>query len=1167
MSFSLTFSELVSVAIPQCGVLNFKALHLLLHGILEHIHMAELKKVLSGDEDFLQSSQTMFMPREGDAQPIPNPMKRLNNVFDHVVSRIDKMESQLAALQELPSTSELLQGSQGTSRPAQELWQLIKLRKVVEGNEEAMEKSMKTLQDLLTDVHALKVSVETLRKDVDILKKMFEKIHLEKTGTFFEDVKRHNRKLDELQQEVLVLQKKILTFPRAEDLELWRSLHKATSIPGTFPRGAFSLQLKESEHFEEHLPETDLPQTTKDLESVGPVSDAAQFLKPLDVVWHYHVPEQLQQEESAQAVPLTGAQELGQPQVLKPGPAPKVEPEPGPRPGSLPQPKPKPMPALGPRLGPTLTPGLTPASGPMFQPGPAPIPGPDLGPASGPGPDLGPAPGPGPDLGPAPGPGTDLGPAPGPGPDLGPAPGPGTDLRPAPGPGPDLGPAPGPGPDLGPAPGPGTDLGPAPGPGTDLGPAPGPGPVYGAGADPGPLPIPPGVWPLPPGGWPPPRGWPTPSTRPFLGLDYFQRGPGQLGPLPAQLQGVRDTQPATELDSAWLHPMRSWSRQEEMHQNGEDYLRNMKILQDRAPRTEAPSEAPVKPHSALSRMKTTAAITGAATAAYVSATTSAARAAEIAARAVKDAPATKLATLATNVAASGPLGVSADIVGAGFFRGATAPMAFTDDTEKEDLSQEIDFSSHASDMALSKAMLAAKQAMTPADKKKAGKYTMSHLAQMPIKHDSLKEEFAQLSNNLQQHLTYLVNMGITSKLGTTVGTLQEKIVSLQKSRMQEEELQRIWGHQIAMMKDHQVVLDRAVEKVHIRLDELKILQAQIKDLEMQKVDKSVMDQELKKKADKSFVAGKASRVDLETVAMELNEMIQSVLVRVLSHENDLKKVMEQLSRHLGTKLIHRDLNNLKADIDEVYQIVMKLLIRGLRFDPDSAAGFRKKLFERVKCISCDRPVEMMTGPHLVTIRKAHLLSRLRPASANSYEYLQRQQMREQHMLQQLQDLGDQKDWGDGPGNDTNRKFKSNNLSTLYPYGDPETLDYDTTEVDILGVDGILYKGRMTDQGGVQPPTSMEKELAAVKSTRPPTRNLYERFGAIYPSLRPHASVRSATLGPHPTAPTQPPSLPPLPLLPPLLPPLRDPKQAPGSTKHPRPQHLESLESRASTQPT
>lgn len=140
MSFSLTFSELVNVAVPQCGVVNFKALQLLLHGILEHIHMAELKKVLSGDEDFLQTSPATFMPQEADAQPIVHPMKRLDNIFDHVVSRIDKMESQLAMLQDLPSTSQLLEGSRGQGQPAQDLWHLIKLRKMVEGNEEAMAK-------------------------------------------------------------------------------------------------------------------------------------------------------------------------------------------------------------------------------------------------------------------------------------------------------------------------------------------------------------------------------------------------------------------------------------------------------------------------------------------------------------------------------------------------------------------------------------------------------------------------------------------------------------------------------------------------------------------------------------------------------------------------------------------------------------------------------------------------------------------------------------------------------------------------------------------------------------------------------------------------------------------------------------------------------------------
>ncbi|KAF6123304.1 hypothetical protein HJG60_001700 [Phyllostomus discolor] len=168
-------------------------------------------------------------------------------------------------------------------------------------------------------------------------------------------------------------------------------------------------------------------------------------------------------------------------------------------------------------------------------------------------------------------------------------------------------------------------------------------------------------------------------------------------------------------------------------------------------------------------------------------------------------------------------------------------------------------------------------------------------------------------------------MGASAKIGTTVDILQEKLGSLQKSRMQ-------------------------------------ILRAQIKDLEMRKVDKNAMEQELKEKADRSTLAGKASRVDLEAMAVEMNEMMQSMLFRVVSHEDDWKKVVEQLSKDLGTKLVHRDLEDLKKDINEVEQLVKKLLIEGLRFDPDSAAGFRKKLFERVKCISCDRPVEMMTGP-------------------------------------------------------------------------------------------------------------------------------------------------------------------------------------------------------------
>lgn len=154
MSFSVTFAELANIAIPQCGVVNFKALHLLIQGILDHIQIAGLKKVLSGEEDFLQTSQVVLMPTEGDPQPILNPMKRLSNVFDHVLDRINKIESQIFAMKGMPSTTQLLEASHGTNRPAEDLWNMIKLVKRVEGNEEALAKVTPSRRSVLDHTSA-----------------------------------------------------------------------------------------------------------------------------------------------------------------------------------------------------------------------------------------------------------------------------------------------------------------------------------------------------------------------------------------------------------------------------------------------------------------------------------------------------------------------------------------------------------------------------------------------------------------------------------------------------------------------------------------------------------------------------------------------------------------------------------------------------------------------------------------------------------------------------------------------------------------------------------------------------------------------------------------------------------------------------------------------------
>uniref|UniRef100_G3QPP4 Chromosome 16 open reading frame 96 n=1 Tax=Gorilla gorilla gorilla TaxID=9595 RepID=G3QPP4_GORGO len=1114
MSFSLTFTELANIAVPQRGVLNFKALHLLLHGILEHIHMAELKK------DFLQTSQAVIMPREGDAQPILNPMKRLSNVFDHVVSRLDKLENQLALLQDLPSTAQLLEASQGTARPVQDLWHLIKLRKMVEGHDEVMAKSMQTLQDLLTDLHAFQVTITALRKEVDMLKNMLDKVHPERMDIFAEDFKIQNWKMVALQQEVASLQNKFKTIPKTEDMVLWSGLHDTMFASEI---GSSPLDLWQSV---EQLPEAALAQTTEYLEATHAiqVSEPVQNPQLLQTVWHYEVPELLPEGSSAQAISLSRAQEpaqlpaltpesaLGRTTEFAPGPAPGTEPVPGLELGL----ELEPVPALGPVPGPSVTPGSLPAPWPV--------------------------------------------------------------------------------------------LGPVPAPGAQ--------------------PPPPGDWPALPRHWPLPQDWPRVGSWPLWDLGVLlptqpqpSRAPppatefGSLWPRPLPPYQSRQGEAlqfsavqvkGEENDVPSLRGLRERARKDgapkdrtrkdgvpkdtggkdvdpkdRAHKDDVPKDRGGKDVdpkdrahkddvpkdrdgkdgdpKDRVGKDGAPKEAqPKAPQSALHRLKTTAAIAAAAAAAYATATSSAAQAAKVAAKFVKDAPATKMAAIATDTAAARPLGVFADVLGAGPSRGATESQILGDDSEiYEILSPSYSAASIGPDPALSQAMVAAKQAMSPEDKKRAVKYSMSHIAQIPVKHDSLKEEFAQLSCNLNQRLSYLANMGGPSSLGTTVDILQKKIGSLQKSRLKVSVSE--------MMKDCYITLEKAVENLQIRMDEFKTLQAQIKRLEMNKVNKSTMEEELREKADRSALAGKASRVDLETVALELNEMIQGVLFKVTIHEDSWKKAMEELSKDVNTKLVHSDLDPLKKEMEEVWGIVRKLLIEGLRLDPDSAAGFRRKMFKRVKCISCDRPVEMMTGPQLITIRKAHLLSQLRPASANSYEYLQRQQMREQQRLQ-LQDLGIQEDcqqdWGDGPQNATSLKCKSCNLLTLYPYGDPHVIDYDSAEVDILGMDGILYKGRMNSQRGAQP-LAIAKELAAVKAPCPPSQSLYDRvhssalFGAICPPLCPRSSACSAASGPHPTMPTRPPSLPPLPLLPPLIPSLRDPQQAPGSTRLSRAPHIES----------
>ncbi|XP_055991102.1 uncharacterized protein C16orf96 homolog [Sorex fumeus] len=856
MSFSLTFRELVNVAIPQCGVVNFKALHLLLQAILDHVHLAQLEKVLSGDEDFLQTSPASFLPREADGPPTTTtPMKRLSNVFDHVVSRIDKVESQLATLQALPSTAQLLESSTGTQRPIEDLYHLIKLRKIVEGNEEAMAKSIQTLQDLLSNTYELKVAVETLRKDVDGLQAVCGKIQPGNLDALLSNANAQNQKVNVLHREMMALRAKVQSIPTSKDTVLWTSLHEAM-----FLQKAQTLD-------------------NDDLWNVA--GEISGLVLPLDLV----LPSDL--------VLLKGL-------VLSSG--------------------------LVLLVGLVLLLSLVLLLGLVLVLSSCPV----------------------------------------------------------------------------------------------------------------------------------------LLLRLVLPLGLVLQAP----PL------------AREHSSVWPQPV--WP------QTLDPYLQSILEGQEEVPSEgtagrgpRAMEAAPTSPVS-LKKLKTDANIAAAAAVAYATAATSAARAAQAAAQAMQNAPTVHLAAATPAAGTSGPLGVLTGFPGVGAAQGATYNLGEEAALKQEPRDAEMSSllgpllpARVPSNLVMSQTLKAARQASTPEEKRSAVQLSMSHLALMPMQHESLKDEFAKLASKLHQRVSYLANMGGMAELSMTLDVLQEKISNLSKSRMKEEELERIWGHQMETMKGRYIMLDKAMSKVQIRLEDLKAIWTHIKNLETEKADKSLVEKELKEKADRGTLATKANRAELKTLSSEVNELVQSLLLRVMAHEDNWKKSVEQLSRELGTKLVRSDLAELKADLNKIRQTLRKVMAEVFHFDPDNAAGFRRKLFEQVQCLSCDRSLDMMTSPHLLTVRKAQLLSMLQPVSANSSEFLQQQQMREQ-----LQDVGTCEDatlstpqhWANSP------ESHAGPLLSIYPYGDPSVMDYDRAQVDILGVDGVLYKGRMASQE-LPPMADGEKDLA------------------------------------------------------------------------------------------
>ncbi|XP_010718056.1 uncharacterized protein LOC104913476 [Meleagris gallopavo] len=248
------------------------------------------------------------------------------------------------------------------------------------------------------------------------------------------------------------------------------------------------------------------------------------------------------------------------------------------------------------------------------------------------------------------------------------------------------------------------------------------------------------------------------------------------------------------------------------------------------------------------------------------------------------------------------------------------------------------------------------------------------------------------------------------------------------------------------------------------------------------------------KADETTLETKTSQDELQNAMAQLSEMMQDLLQRMFLHGQDRHKASE-LTRQM----------NSKAQRQQTWRLSKQCHCQGPYFDTSSANSLRRHLFDPMKCISCDRPLAAAPRPPLVTVRKASLHLQSHQASAGGSNCLAQQLPgRETEGRNQI---------GQGSTAPTRPPSASSSLTTICPFRVPADLTYKNGQVDILGIDGIVYKGRLNSQA-TNGTATRGRDFPGTKSPQPSAQHTAEKvrrnpkYGSQYVSPYSCAAMRT-----------------------------------------------------------
>ncbi|KAM6423957.1 uncharacterized protein C16orf96 homolog isoform 2-T2 [Liasis olivaceus] len=356
-------------------------------------------------------------------------------------------------------------------------------------------------------------------------------------------------------------------------------------------------------------------------------------------------------------------------------------------------------------------------------------------------------------------------------------------------------------------------------------------------------------------------------------------------------------------------------------------------------------------------------------------------------------------------------------------------------------------------------------------REKTSREILAVLGQLPEKHEALLKHITQLEAQLKYPGVFEIPPELKSLL--------ERMEMLQTQSKQGKESLQGTLEQMERLKEQYEKLQKGMERLTRSTSDIQVMRNMLEQLDIKKADKDLIQEEMNVKADKSALEAMVNHGELQIATSQLNEMMQDLLQKMSLQDKDWQKALEKLFVDMDCKLDRMALDPVSRQLEEVWRFIKKYLSEGPRFDADSAAGFKK---------------------HMITVRRATL--RPRPASANGYEYLSQQQKRDHDPSEMSGNLPLQTCWQCQAHHQActlKHLSRSQDLTTLYPYGDPTAITYDNTEVDILGVNGVLYKGRVSSQAAERA-FALQKEFTALKFPRPPTGVRMERVRSAFADI-------------------------------------------------------------------